>query len=71
MYRNTSSTDLYQQYEARVDAAIRNYRWAAQMQPVARTRRPAPPGIGAWLATMRRRLEQHLRPAEERSVAEA
>ena len=69
MYRNTSSTDLYQQYEARVDAAVRNYRREARMQPVARTRRTARPGIGAWWSTMRRRLERHLRPAEERSAA--
>ncbi len=69
MYRNTSPTDLYQQYEARVDASVRNYQWAAQMQPVSRTRRPSQPRIGAWLTTVRRRLERHLRPAEERSVA--
>ncbi len=69
MYRNISHSDLYHEYEARVDRAVRNYQWAAQMQPVARSRRPVQPRLRVWLTTIRRRLERHLRPAEEGYIA--
>ena len=67
MYHNTSPRDLYQDYQVRVDRAVRNYRWA--MQPVARSRRPAKPRLRAWWSTVRARLTQHLQPAEKRSAA--
>ena len=69
MYRNTSPRDLYQDYQVRVDRAVRNYEWAAQMQPVARSRRPAQPRLRAWWTTRRGRLARRLQPAEERSAA--
>ena len=69
MYHNRSPHDLYQEYEARVDRAVRNYERAATMQPVERTRWPALPSIGAWLTTIRRRLERRLQPTEEGYIA--
>jgi len=70
MYRNTSPNDLYQEYQVRVERAVRNYQRAARMQPLARTDKPAPSKLRAWVTTVRRRLErQQQQPAEEGSVA--
>ena len=69
MFQNRSPRDLYQEYEARVDRAVRNYQRAAKMQPLARTRRSAQPRLRAWLTTMRRHLERLQQSAEDGSTA--
>ncbi len=69
MFYSSSPKDLYEEYQVRVDKAVRNYQQTARMQPLARTTKPAPLKLRAWLSTFRKRLERQQQPVEEGSVA--
>ncbi len=73
MYPNTSPNDLYEEYQARVAAAVRDHAFAVELEETRTLEQPAGTAAGSGLRArwnhFRLRLVRAIKPAEEGSIA--
>ena len=68
-FHDISPTDLRQEYEARVAAAVLRHNRATAAQQEARPRWVVWAAVRNWLTTVRTQLERSMQPAEEGYIA--
>lgn len=69
MYYHIPPSALYQEYQTRVENALRNMRHAVDVQSAAQPRQPIWQQFRTWLDAERERLIRALQPAEEGYIA--